>query len=256
MGGDGASSIVVDGATVSGNLSVDGQGAMVISITNSTVGGQLDVRTGRENSPDSVVIKATTVAQKTSIETGKGDDNVVLQNSHFNGQLIMHTGAGNDVVYIDGSSVGKMSLIATQRGDDMLQVLNSSSFSRLMIFAGGIGHDGASIAGDTTARRVIKGSQKAKYFAPTTIASRITAQTTGAIALADALRNAAIPALTLSATPAAISENSGTTASKLKITRTGSTTAAQVVTLTSSNTSKATVPATATIPCWADLCGS
>lgn len=247
MGGDGASSIVVDGATVSGNLSVDGQGAMVISITNSTVGGQLEVRTGRENSPDSVVIKATTVAQKTSIETGKGDDNVVLQNSHFNGQLIMHTGAGNDVVYIDGSSVGKMSLIATQRGDDMLQVLNSSSFSRLMIFAGGIGHDGASIAGDTTARRVIKGSQKAKYFAPTTIASRITAQTTGAIAVADALRNAAVPTLTVTTTAATFAENAGASATTLTVTRTGPTTSDLVVTLASSNTQKATVPATVTI---------
>ena len=246
-GGDGASSIVVDGATVSGSLNIDGQGAMVVSITNSTVRGQLDVKTGRENSPDSIVIKATTVDKKTTILTGKGDDNVALQNSHFNGQLIMYTGAGNDVVYIDGSSVGKLSLIATQRGDDMLQVLNSSSFSRLMVFAGGIGHDGASIAGDTTARRVIKGSQQAKYFEPATIASRITAPTTGAIAVADALRNAAVPMLTVTTTAGTFAENAGTSATTLTVTRTGPTTSDLVVTLASSNTSKATVPATITI---------
>lgn len=246
-GGDGASSIVVDGATVSGSLNIDGQGAMVVSITNSTVRGQLDVKTGRENSPDSIVIKATTVDKKTTILTGKGDDNVALQNSHFNGQLIMYTGAGNDVVYIDGSSVGKLSLIATQRGDDMLQVLNSSSFSRLLVFAGGIGHDGASIAGDTTARRVIKGSQQAKYFEPATIASRITAPTTGAIAVADALRNAAVPMLTVTTTAGTFAENAGTSATTLTVTRTGPTTSDLVVTLASSNTSKATVPATITI---------
>ncbi len=248
MGGNGASSIVVDGATVSGNLSVNGQGAMVVSITNSTVRGQLDVATGLENSPDSVVIKGTTVNKKTSIVTGRGDDNVALQNSHFNGQLIMYTGAGNDVVYIDSSSVGKLALIATQRGDDTLQVLNSSSFSRLLLFAGGVGHDAANIASDTLTHGVIKGSQKSKYFSAATVASRITDATTGAIAVANALRNAAVPSLTLAATPATISENSGATASKLRITRTGPTTAAQLVTLTSSNTNKATVSTTATIP--------
>ncbi len=247
MGGDGASSIVVDGATVSGNLSVDGQGAMVISITNSTVQSQLNVMAGRENSADSVVIKGTTVNQKTSITTGKGDDNVVLQNSHFNGQLSIHTGAGNDVVYIDSSTVDKMARIATQRGNDMLQVLNSSSFSKLLIYAGGLGKDGASIADNTTTHAVIRGSQKAKNFAPATIASRITAPTTGAIAVADALRNAAVPTLTVATTTATFAENAGASATTLTVTRTGPTTSDLAVTLASSNTAKATVPATITI---------
>lgn len=248
MGGDGSSSIVVDGATVSGGLSVSGNGATVVSITNSTVHGGLDARTGPGNSPDSVVIKGTTVDKNTKIITGKGDDNVVLQNSHFNGRLIMYTGAGNDVVYIDSSSVGKLARIATQRGNDTLQVLNSSSFSRRLVYAGGPGHDGASIAGDTSAHRVIKGSQKAKYFSAATVASRITDPTTGAIAVADNLLTAAVPTLTLATSVATFAENAGASAATLTVTRTGSTVADQVVTLTSSDTTKATVPATITIP--------
>jgi|GEM_PF-389234 len=248
MGGDGAGSIVVDGATVSANLNVSGQGGMVVSITNSTVRGQLDVATGLENSPDSVVIKGTTVNKKTSIVTGKGDDNVVLQNSHFNGQLIMHTGAGNDVVYIDSSSVGKLALIATQRGNDTLQVLNSSSFSRLLLFAGGVGHDAANIASDTSTHGVIKGSQKSKYFNAATVASRITDPTTGAIAIANNLLTAAVPKLTVTTSAASFAENAGAAAATLTVIRTGPTTASQVVTLTSSDTTKATVPATITIP--------
>lgn len=247
-GVDGTSSIVVDGATVSGNLSVAGKGATVVSITNSTVHGRLDAWTGLGNTPDSVVIKGTTVDKKTTIVTGKGDDNVVIQNSHLNGQLIMYTGAGNDVVYIDSSSVGKLALIATQRGNDTLQVLNSSSFSRLLIYAGGPGHDAASIAGDTSTHGVIKGSQKAKYFNAATIASRITDPTTGAIAVADNLLTAAVPNLTVSTSVATFGENAGASAATLTVTRTGPTTADQVVTLTSSDTTKATVPATVTIP--------
>jgi cyclophilin family peptidyl-prolyl cis-trans isomerase len=246
-GGDGTSSLVVDGATVGGNLSVTGNGVTVASITNSTVHGRLDAWTGFGNSPDSVVIKGSTVDRLTKIITGSGDDNVVIQNSHLNGQLFIFTGVGNDVVYIDSSSVGKLALIATQRGDDTLQVLHSSSFSRLMIFAGGLGHDGASIAADTSTRGVIQGSQKAQYFSAATVASRITDSTTGAIAVADNLLTAAVPNLTVSTSVATFAENSGASAATLTVTRTGPTTADQVLTLTSSDTTKATVPATITI---------
>ena len=247
MAGDGASSIVVDGATVSGVLSVNGQGAMVVSITNSTVRGQLDVAAGLENSPDSVVIKGTTVDKKTSIVTGKGNDNVVLQNSHFNGQLILHTGAGDDVVYIDSSSVGRLALIATQRGDDTLQILNNSSFSRLLLFAGGLGHDAANIASDTSTHAVIKASQDPKYFNATTVATRITDPTTGAIAIANNLLTAAVPKLTVTTSVSSFAENAGVAAATLTVTRTGPTAADQIVTLTSSDSTKATVPATVTI---------
>lgn len=248
MGGDGVSSIVVDGATVSRDLGVSGRGATVVSITNSTVHGGLDAWTGLHNSPDTIVIKGTTVDRRTKIVTGQGDDNVVLQNSHLNGQLIIFTGAGDDVVYIDSSSVGKFARIATQRGDDTLQVLNSSSFSRLLVFAGGPGHDSANIASDTSTHRLIKHSQKAKYFNAATVASRITNPTTGAIAVANALVTAAVATLTVTTSTPTFAENAGASAATLTVTRTGPTSAAAIITLTSSNPLKATVPATITIP--------
>ncbi len=247
-GRDGATAIVIDGATVSGNVSVRGLGATVASITGSTIHGRLDALTGPGDSADSIVIKGTTIDHATKIRTGRGDDNVVIQNSYLNGQLIMLTGAGNDVVYIDSSSIARFARIATQRGNDTLQVVNSSSFSRLLIYAGGPGKDSADIAGNTTTHGVIKASQKSKYFSPTLVASRITDPTTGAIAAANALLTAAVPSLTLSTSAATFSESAGPTAAVLTVTRTGSTTAAAVVTLTSSDTSRVTVPATVTIP--------
>ena len=245
-GDNGVTSIVVDGATISGNLAISGAESTLASISNSNVHGRLDVSTG--DSADSVVVQSTTVDGVTAIHTGRGDDNVVLQNSTLHGRLWVETGAGNDVVYVNSSNVGKSARIALRRGNDTVQVLGGSNFDGRLVVAGGAGHDAANIDSDTSARRVAKHSQKAKYFDASLISSRITDSTTGAIARANALLAAAVPTLTLSVSPATVSENAGTAASTLTVTRTGPTTAAQIVTLTSSNTSKATVPATVTIP--------
>ena len=245
-GDNGVTSIVVDGATISGNLAISGAESTLASISNSNVHGRLDVSTG--DSADSVVVQSTTVNGVTAIHTGRGDDNVVLQNSTLHGRLRVETGAGNDVVYVNSSNVGKSARIALRRGNDTVQVLGGSNFDGRLVVAGGAGHDAANIDSDTSARRVAKHSQKAKYFDASLISSRITDSTTGAIARANALLAAAVPTLTLSVSPATVLENAGATASTLTVTRTGPTTAAQIVTLTSSNTSKATVPATVTIP--------
>ncbi len=245
-GDNGVTSIVVDGATISGNLAISGAESTLASISNSNVHGRLDVSTG--DSADSVVVQSTTVNGVTAIHTGRGDDNVVLQNSTLHGRLWVETGAGNDVVYVNSSNVGKSARIALRRGNDTVQVLGGSNFDGRLVVAGGAGHDAANIDSDTSARHVAKHSQKAKYFDASLISSRITDSTTGAIARANALLAAAVPTLTLSVSPATVSENAGTAASTLTVTRTGPTTAAQIVTLTSSNTSKATVPATVTIP--------
>ena len=245
-GNDGATSIVVDGAMVSGNLDVRGQGATLASISNSTVHGRLDVITG--GSADSVVVQSTTVDGVTAINTGDGDDNVVLQNSTLRNRLAIEAGTGNDVVYVNSSSVAKLARIALRRGNDTVQVLGSSSFGKRLVVAGGLGSDAASIASDTTARRVVRRSIRSSQVDAALISSRITDPTTGAIARANALRTAAVPTLTASVSPATISENSGASASTLTVTRTGPTTADQIVTLTSSSTSKVTVPATVTIP--------
>jgi hypothetical protein len=247
-GHDGATAIVIDGATVSGNVSVRGLSTVLAGISGSTIHGRLDALTGPGNSADSIVVQGTTIDQTTTILTGRGDDNVVIQNSHLNGPLYMFTGAGNDFVYIDSSSVGTPALIATQRGNDTLQVVSSSSFSRVLIYAGGAGKDSAHIAGDTTSHRTIKVSQKAKYFSSSLVASRITDPTTGAIAAANALLATSVPGLNLSTSVATFSESAGATAAVLTVTRTGPTTTDAFVTLTSSDTSRATVPANVTIP--------
>lgn len=246
IGGDGASSIVVDGATVSGNLGVRGVGATLASISNSTLRGRLDARTG--DGADSVVVQSTTIDGVTAIHTGGGDDNVVLQDSTLHGRLWIETGAGNDVVYVNSSSVAKAARIALRRGNDTVQVLGSSSFGKRLIVAGGRGSDAAGIAADTTAHRVVRRGVNSNQVDAALISSRITDPATGAIARANALRTAAVSILTVSANPATFSENAGVSASTLTVTRTGPTTAAKIVTLTSSNTNKATVPATVTIP--------
>ncbi len=245
-GNNGATSIVVDGATVSGNLGVRGRGATVANISNSSIQGRLDVLTG--DSADSVVIQNTTVDGVTAIQTGGGDDNVVLEDSTLHGRLWVETGAGNDIVYVNSSSVAKKTRIALRRGNDTVQVLGSSNFGKRLLIAGGRGSDAASIAADTETKRVVRRSAKSSQVDASLISSRITDPTTGAIARGDALRTAAVSTLTVSASPATFSENAGTSASALTVTRTGPTTADQIVTLTSSNTNKATLPATVTIP--------
>ena len=244
-GNAGASSMVVDGATVSGNLEVRGQGATLASLSNSTVHGSLRVQTG--GGADSVVIQSTTVDGMTSINTGDGNDNVVLQNSTLRDRLGIEAGTGDDVVYINSSSVARVARIALRGGNDTAQVLGSSTFGKRLVIAGGRGSDAASVAADTTARRIVRHSINSNQVDAALISSRITDPITGAIARANALRTAAVPTLTVTASPATFSETAGTTASTLTVTRTGSTTVAQIVTLTSSNPSKATVPATVTI---------
>ena len=244
-GNAGASSMVVDGATVSGNLDVRGQGATLASLSNSTVHGSLRVQTG--GGADSVVIQSTTVDGMTFINTGEGNDNVVLQNSTLRDRLGIEAGTGDDVVYINSSSVARVARIALRGGNDTAQVLGSSTFGKRLVIAGGRGSDAASVAADTTARRIVRHSINSNQVDAALISSRITDPITGAIARANALRTAAVPTLTVTASPATFSATAGTTASTLTVTRTGSTTVAQIVTLTSSNPSKATVPATVTI---------
>ena len=244
-GNAGASSIVVDGATVSGNLDVRGQDATLASLSNSTVQGSLHVQTG--GGADSVVIQSTTVDGMTFINTGEGNDNVVLQNSTLRDRLRIEAGTGDDVVYINSSSVARVARIALRGSNDTAQVLGSSTFGKRLVISGGRGSDAASVAADTTARRIVRHSINSNQVDAALISSRITDPITGAIARANALRTAAVPTLLVTASPATFSETAGTTASTLTVTRTGSTTVAQIVTLTSSNPSKATVPATVTI---------
>lgn len=245
-GSFGTDGINVQDTTIGGSLTVLSHDSATVHISGTTIAGRLYVDTGK--GADTIVVDTTTIGRNAFFTTGRGDDDIVIRNSTLNGKLDVFSGKGNDVVFIDSTSVQGNSWFWMQKGNDNVQIQGTSTFSRKVRVLGGRGSDAVEVAPEATVATLKRFSTPTTQVDDALIANRITNASTGAIARAKTLANRFLPGLTVSVSANSIVENAGPSAATLTVTRPGSTANSVVVTLTSSNPARATVPATVTIP--------
>jgi cyclophilin family peptidyl-prolyl cis-trans isomerase len=243
-GGSESNSISIQGSTIAGGAILLSSGPALISVDNSTITRGLSVETG--NGDDDVVLTSAVINGTTTIHTHSGNDDIVLVDSTLNGSLEVNAGRGDDVAYLDETVISGRARLWMRQGNDSVQI-EDSSVSQTSLVGAVLGRDSLEVIG-STGGRLRRLGRPASGVSDQLIETRITDTEDGAIAMAAALRNQFGPALTVQIAADTIAENAGTSATTVTITRAGSTDAALTVNLTSSNTNRAKVPATAVIP--------
>lgn len=243
----GSDTISVQGSSVGrSSILISGSGDAVVNVSNSTVGRDLHVVTSIGH--DDIVLNQASVAGNTVIVSSSGDDDVVLLNSSVGKALTVITGAGNDVLMIDGTTVTHKSWLFTESGSDNVMIRGNSAMGGKVRAFGGSGSDTIEVEPPAAVGRLKRYSSSVGTVSDDLIATRITHTTTGAQSkAADAVRFFA-PVLSVSLSQSTVSESAGDNASTLTITRSRVDSTALVVNLASSDTTRATIPATVTIP--------
>lgn len=227
------------------DVRLSGTGALTVAITNSTITGWLEIDS--ERGADDIVITGTTVNGTTNIETRRGEDDIVLRNSTL-ARLHIDAGAGNDIVYVDGTTVRGPAWMWMGRGNDSVQIQGASNFQRRLRVMGGSGGDAVQIDPPAIVSSIRKASSRGTDVVDSLVATRITNSTTGAISRSQTLASQINSSIALAIAVDSVAETAGANATTATVTRTGSTSAALTVNLTSSDTSRLTVPASVTIP--------
>jgi cyclophilin family peptidyl-prolyl cis-trans isomerase len=245
-GGSGIDTISLQNSSVARSAFIYSSGAATINVSNSTIGDWLHVHTG--SGADDIVLDGATVNGWTLFDTGSGDDDIVIRNSTINDRLDVFAGRGDDVAFFDGATVTGQASLWMQQGNDSVQIQGTSSFHKRLLYGGLLGRDSVEIVPPATVAKLKRLGKVGSQVSDSLIEARITNATTGAIAKAAAARAIFNPSLTLVVAADSVSESAGAEATTLTVTRIGSTASALQLALTSSNPSRATVPATATIP--------
>ncbi|MCA9024527.1 MAG: peptidylprolyl isomerase [Planctomycetaceae bacterium] len=132
-----------------------------------------------------VVIEESTVGSL-NVKTGRGEDDVIVQDSTVNGRVDASTGGGDDFVMFDGATVNGNTKLFLLQGDDTVVTQNTNDFNG-KFWAGGIlgRHDAMQTSEDTT----FGGKVKFKRFESSTVAdSTIESRGTDTLTAAATLR--------------------------------------------------------------------
>lgn len=221
-----------------------------------------------------VSISDSYLGNRFTLVTISGNDAVLIDNSHIDDDVYAYTGMGNDDVLVGDASFHETVVIDTSLGDDLVQVQNGSTFRDPVVVVLGDGNDTLTSDGnqfqDTTIIVGVTGNDTIDTSGSTfasgatipdadqtaaddaAIDARINAAETGPIARGTALQDAiesmiTLPELTVQSSADTIAENATTTLTGT-VTRPTASFGEVVVTLSSSDTSEATVPAEVTIP--------
>jgi len=137
--GNGSDSVQLTGATVKGNVLIQGGVGMdSVAIIDSLITGKLELLLGTND--DSVDLLGSRINGLTIIAVDGGNDTVNIVDSILVAKLDLRTGIGKDVVTIDGSRFKKAATIKNDNNDDLVTVLDSI-FEDAVSFLGGKGFD-------------------------------------------------------------------------------------------------------------------
>lgn len=243
--GAGSDAIAVRNATTPGGISIDASGSVVVAISDSTIGSSLVISTG--NGDDDIVISDTTINSNTSITTRSGNDDIVLKDSTLHGKFYLSADRGDDVAVIDSTTIDGKSELWMREGEDSVQVQGNSVLSSRFFVGQRLGRNSTEVQSTATVSRLRQVGRPSSDVSDSLIETRITNSTTGAIAKADAVNAVVAPTLSVVIAANSIVENAGAAATTATITRTGSTTSALTVNLSSSNDSRAKFATTTAI---------
>lgn len=110
---------------ISGNSGTTINGSsepLVLDTTNGFIPGGLRVNLGRGN--DTMFVEGVTVAGRTVIYGGSGDDAIGAYNSTFMDDLMVQSFTGDDFISLDEVEIADDLIVFTLRGDDTIGVDN------------------------------------------------------------------------------------------------------------------------------------
>jgi hypothetical protein len=114
---DGNATVVIQSATVAGDLFQLGQAAETLTVANTAVAGNLNCNTSSSGDGTTVNLQGDLIAGDLGLDTGAGADNILIQRTTVGGATTVDTHNGNDLVTTDG---------ATFRGNVTLSIGNGS----------------------------------------------------------------------------------------------------------------------------------
>ncbi|MCA9037564.1 MAG: peptidylprolyl isomerase [Planctomycetaceae bacterium] len=267
--GSGSDQVGIVGSTIGRSLIVtDVNGNDALSIQNSSIG--FDAAITLAGSTGTIDLFQSTVSHNLFLVTGSGEDNIVVDESNIGRDLVAVTGLGHDDLALRSSGIGHHTTVISGPGADTVTIDSSDLTGRSWLFLEGgedyvlvrgesILWDRMTVFGGTSADIIeieptvgvarLKTHSTYQTLVPDIVATvRVDDSTTGVYAVAGAVRNSFLKTLTIELSQSSVAEGAGLDASTLTVTRSGSTAQDLVVELASSNTDKATLPATVTIP--------
>lgn len=252
--GGGNDSVNFDAAVATRRVSiVGGPGDKLISINNSTIRKALTVVTSSGN--DNVVIDSSTLGDDVYIHSSLGNDNIVIDNSKLRDYATIDTSLGDDFVQISPTTTVSDDMnVLLGTGDDNVVFDGANTFSDNVNVFGQGGTDNVESGATNVFRDGLDSFDTDGSAVDDALqTARITQASTGAVARAEALRAAVTSTITpralqVTLDKTAVAESAGANAATGTITRPTGTVGAIAVTLSSSLTTEATVPATVTIP--------
>lgn len=245
-GQSGNDSLAVSDATVGKHIwMVGGTGNDLMTVADSNVTGSV-IAIGRQGDDD-VVIDNTTVGRDVWVSLGSGNDDVAISDSTVTRKFVVYGGQGNDVVFAEDTNVGRATRLILGNDQDRVSIQGDSNFAGRTVVAGGRKSDVIEVAATASVSKLRTRSISGGTVEAATLDQRITGAT-GAIAAAAALIQTNSN-LQLSLSNSVISEDAGSGASVLTISRDSATTEAVEVTLQSSLTARLqTADSVVTIP--------
>ncbi|MCA9048828.1 MAG: peptidylprolyl isomerase, partial [Planctomycetaceae bacterium] len=242
MGGGGNDEIVFDSVTTSGNASVYGNSGMdLLGFSGGVIGGNLLLNGGAHS--DDIVVDGTTIDGNLVMLGLGGADNIVVRNSDVTGRLGIRAGRGQDLILLDGAIVTGAAAINGNQGRDRVMLDGATTLGTGSVIRGGASRDHVVIAAGTDPGNVRLRSFKGNTIPDAIIETRITDTETGALGRLEAIASAGSPstALQLSANVTSVTEDAGTGAATITVTRPTGTTGALTVSVASSNTNRLTL---------------
>ncbi len=227
-------------------------GNKTVSISDSYLGNHFTLIT--TSGSDAVLIDNSHIDDDAYINTGVGNDDIVIGDSSFQETAAFDTSLGDDAVKMDpGSSYNDTVVVALGDGNDSLLAVGGNQFDDAVFFIGQTGTDSIDTSGSNSFNDGVRSFDADQSSVDqTALDARLNASGTGALARATALQSAletliTLPVLTVQSSATTIAENATTTLTGT-VTRPTASFGAVEVSLSSSDTTEATVPVTVTIP--------
>lgn len=250
--GNGDDNISLLHATVSRDVTlVGGLGDKTVSVSDSFLGRSFTLVTTSGN--DAVLLDNVDIHGVASVLNGLGNDDVLIGDAVFHKTAVIDTSLGDDVVRLDpGSTFSDPVVVALGDGNDALLADGGNTFNDTTYFFGQTGTDAIDTSGDNDFNGGVQTFDADQSTVDETALNTRLNASTGALARATALQAAlesliTLPILTVTNSGTTIAENATTTLTGTA-TRPTATFGDVDVTLTSSDTTELTVPATVTIP--------
>ena len=133
--------LLQDGADISNDVVIrfSGNGADTIVVDGASIGDDLSIRAG--NGHNSIYVDGASVGDDVGVAGGRDRDDLTIQDSDLNDDLSIRTRNGDDFVQLTSADIADRTGLSLGLGDDNVQATESTSFGGGVRAVGSLGGD-------------------------------------------------------------------------------------------------------------------